>query len=149
MVATLLEEKIVARLQEGIDDISIVPFPSDPRDLFTRDSLGQIFVMYTGSDYERENLMYSQDAIANIEVGFKFRSLRGQDSLHNYMAKVRKLLIGWSCDLISHLFLKTDRIEKNDNGVWYATISFRAKYIEVAEETEDATYGFLKEIGVL
>ena len=133
-----IENQIIERIKNQIQDLHIQGFPEKPSEFRLTHPKGAILVHYQGGNYsESKSLGYMvQDKKLEFSITVVTKNLRSHEGSYFYLDKVRQILTGYKPDNCSKMQPIKEDFLSEDNGIWQYSINFSLTTPTI-EETED------------
>lgn len=119
---TDFENGIVERLKARLNVPEILKMPDRPETYKLIHPVGAVLVGYARSKYDapKSSPSIHQTGRVEIDVLFKFRSLRDHHALYDSLSDARTALLGYKPDSTNRLYLLDEQFIDHDaeNGLW-------------------------------
>ena len=133
-----IENQIIEKIKNQIQDLHIQGFPEKPSEFRLTHPKGAILVHYQGGNYSESKSLgcLIQDKKLEFSVTVVTKNLRSNEGAYIYLDKVREILTGYRPDNCSKMQPIKEDFLSEDNGIWQYSINFILTTPTI-EETED------------
>lgn len=144
-----IEQKIVERLKQNIENILIQSYPEKPQEFVFTHPVGAVLIHYQGGTYKPTTSFSSllQTKRLDFSLTIITRNLKNNNGAYELLDRVRKLLTGFEVEGCTKLTPTKEGFLAETNGIWQYTINFETttqcvEDVELPENPRITTLNF-------